>query len=343
LDLALAPEDVPVPSGLPLAEAPPKVGRGKKVLRELRSLIPIIAKLAEGAQTQQPGFLGALGEQFSRAEEEPFRQALADQRYRKTEADIGNVWAQAGEREASTARTEGLTQEDALNAAATRDVQKWKARLDEVETGIKDVERRFAPQMTAAALKTEAAEKALKIVQEEMAQDDLKRNQWARENLDPAELEAFQALTKQRRAAAGLSDVRAKELPGQTRAAQARADALQRSEALERLQEKSNFAKLSQTMLAQREQMLQQEIKTELAAVGKLGHVDEISAENAKVYAKYKERLDDIAQRRMDVDRELQQLGQQVELLFRGGATAILPGMQTPSGVEEARDSLGIL
>ena len=65
-ELTLAGGDVPVPQGLPLPEAPEKVGKGKKVLRGLRDIIPIIAitSLLRSPPTLDAGYPGQYGQQI---------------------------------------------------------------------------------------------------------------------------------------------------------------------------------------------------------------------------------------------------------------------------------------
>lgn len=336
LDLTLAGSDIPTPRGLPLPEAPEKVGKGKKVLRGLRSIIPIIAKLAQGAQTQQPGFFGALGEQFSRAEAEPLERAMLEQAYRKTEAEIEGIGAQTG-------RTEELTWLDQAQAGLAN----ARATVEDLRAKAQKVAGRYQEQEIAAGL-GESADKRRKAL-DDHAQAELDRtiDQWVQDNVASAERDKVLAEIKKIGAQEGWFRERKKQLPRQVGAAITRAELAGQDEVFKQLTAQRQYLVLSMQLAEQDEKVLQKEIQSKVDAVTKktLGTPEMTQKAVDPIYKEYAEQIQAVQQRKKALRDEIQQLGEQTERLRqRGrGATDVLPGMADPSGVEEARDSLGIL
>ena len=199
-------EDVPVPVGMPLPEAPEKVGKGKKALRGLRSIIPIIAKLAQGAGTQQPGFLSALGDEYKRSQNEPFMRALADQAFRKEEAGIEGTYAQAAERRAGAERTGVLAGLDpGLAEARMADLEsrgmfrEIQAEHEKAMTEYRQMYTKYMPEKSRAEIDALVARATAERMKTTLGQYDL-------DKMLPAERKAVEALTRYR-------DVQAEELP----------------------------------------------------------------------------------------------------------------------------------
>ncbi len=199
-------EDVPLPQGLPLPEAPEKVGKGKKALRGLRDLIPIIAKLAQGAQTQQPGFLGALGEQFSRAQAEPARLAAIDQEFRAGEAGIAKTIAETGGHEAGTRQKDvdtglapGLA-EAQIGELKSREIFRGiQAEHEKAMTDYRRMYTKYMPEKSRAEIDALVAKATAERMRTTLSQYDL-------DMILPAQWRALEALT-------GLRDIQKEFYP----------------------------------------------------------------------------------------------------------------------------------